>query len=76
MYSNSYCNCSFETEIINIDPSSHKIYSTNILNFQECTTILNSCTRKSGNLLKAPRTKPKREMDEGLDPVIPHERPP
>ena len=28
--------------------------SNNILNFQEYTTILNACTKKSGNLLKAP----------------------
>ena len=32
-----------------------KMYSNNILNFQESTTILNTCTKKSGNLLKAPR---------------------
>ena len=25
------------------------------MNFQESTTILNSCTKKSGNLLKVPR---------------------
>ena len=30
------------------------MYSNNILNFQESTTILNACTKKSGNLLKAP----------------------
>ena len=29
--------------------------SNNILNFQEFTTILNACTKKSGNLLNAPR---------------------
>ena len=33
------------------------MYSNNILNFQESTTILNACTKKkSGHLLKAPRT--------------------
>ena len=32
------------------------MYSNNIVNFQESTTILNACTKKSGNLLKAPRT--------------------
>ena len=32
------------------------MYSNNILNFKESTTILNACTKKSGNLLKAPRT--------------------
>ena len=31
------------------------MYSNNKLNFQESTTILNACTKKSGNLLKAPR---------------------
>ena len=30
------------------------MYSNNILNFQESTTILNSCTKKSGSLLNAP----------------------
>ena len=50
VYSNSCCSCSFEPEIIKIGQSSHKI-----LNFQESTTILNACTEKSGNLMKAPR---------------------
>ena len=31
------------------------MYSNKILNFQESTTILNACTKKSGNLLTAPR---------------------
>ena len=31
------------------------VYSNNIVNFQESTTILNACTKMSGNLLKAPR---------------------
>ena len=31
------------------------MYSNNLLNFQESTTILNACTKKSENLLKAPR---------------------
>ena len=34
--------------------SSHKMYSNNIVNFQEFTTILNASTKKSGNLSKAP----------------------
>ena len=55
VYSNCYSSCSFEAEIIKIGQSPHKIYSNNILNFQESTTILNACTKKSGNLLKAPR---------------------
>ena len=55
MYSNSCCSCSFEPEIIKIGQSSHKMYSNNILNFQESLTILNACTKKSGNLLNTPR---------------------
>ena len=46
VYSNCCCSCSFETEIIKIGPSSHKMYSNNILNVQESTTILNACTKK------------------------------
>ena len=57
MYSNSCCSCSFEAEIIKIGLSSHKMYSNNIVNFQESTTILNACTKKSGNLLKASHIK-------------------
>ena len=47
VYSNCCCSCSFECEIIKIGQSSHKMYSNNIVNFQESTTILNSCTKKS-----------------------------
>ena len=39
--------CSFEPEIIKISQSSHKMYSNNILNFQESTTILDASTKKS-----------------------------
>ena len=46
VYSNSCCSCSFEPEIIKIGQSSPKMYSNNILNFQESTTILNACTKK------------------------------
>ena len=46
VYSNCCCNCSFEAEIIKIGQSSHKMYSNNIMNFQESTTILNACTKK------------------------------
>ena len=53
MYSNCCCSCSFEPEIMKIGQSSYKMYSNNIVNFQESTTILNACT-KSGNLLNAP----------------------
>ena len=55
VYSNSCCSCSFEDEIIKISQSSHKMYSNNMLNFQESTTILNVCTKKSGTLLNVPR---------------------
>ena len=54
VYFNCFCSCSFETEIIKIGQLSHKIYSNNIVNIQESTTILNARTKKSGNLLKAP----------------------
>ena len=54
VYSNCCCSCSFELEIIKISQSSHKMYSNNIQNFQEFTTILHASTKKSGNLLKAP----------------------
>ena len=56
VHSNCCSSCSFEAEIIKIGQSSHKVYGNNILNFQESTTILNACTKKSGTLLKAPRT--------------------
>ena len=55
VHSNCCCSCSFEPEIIKIGQSSHNMYSNNIVNFQESVTILNACTKKSGNLLKAPR---------------------
>ena len=45
VYSNCCCSCSFEPEIIKIGQSSHKMYSNNILNFRESTTILNTCTK-------------------------------
>ena len=47
VYSNCYCSCSFEAEIINIGQSSHKMYSNNIVHFQESTTILNARAKKS-----------------------------
>ena len=54
VYSSCCCSCWFESEI-KIGQSSHKMYSNNIVNFQESTTILNACIKRSGNLLKAPR---------------------
>ena len=56
VYSNCCCSCWFEPENIEIGQSSHKMDSNNILNFQGLKTILNVCTKKSGNLLKVPRT--------------------
>ena len=56
VYSYCCCSCSFEPEIIKIGQSSHKMYSNNIVNFQESTTILTACTKKSGNLSYAHRS--------------------
>ena len=42
VYSDS---CSFEREIIKIGQSFDKMYSNNIVNFQESTTILNAYTK-------------------------------
>ena len=47
MYSNCCCSGSFKPEITEIGQSSHKMYSNKILNFQESTTSLNACTKKS-----------------------------
>ena len=55
VYFNSCCSCAFEPEITEIGQSSHKMYRNNILNFQESTTILDACTKNSGNLLNVPR---------------------
>ena len=55
VYSNCCCSCSFEPEIIKVGQSSHKMYSNNILNIEESTTILNARTEKSENLSYAPR---------------------
>ena len=54
MYSNCCCSCSFEPEIIKIGQSSHTMYSNKIFHFQVSTTILNACTKKTGNLLNSP----------------------
>ena len=56
VYSNSCCSYWFEREIIKIGQSSHKMFRNNILNFQVSTTVLNACTKKSGNLLTAPHS--------------------
>ena len=52
VYSNCCCSCSFEPEIIKIGQSSYKMYSNNILNFQESTTIVNACTKKVWKLIE------------------------
>ena len=51
VYSNSFCSCLFVPEILIIGQSSHKLYSKNLLNFQEFTTILNACTKKVWKLI-------------------------
>ena len=56
VYSNCCCSCSFEPEILKIGQSSHKMCNYKILNFQDSMTILNACTKKSGDLLNAPHT--------------------
>ena len=52
--SNCYCSCSFERETIKICQSSHKMYSNNILNFQESTSILNACSKQVWKLIECP----------------------
>ena len=54
VYSNSFFNRSFEPEILKIGQSSHKMYSNNILNIQESTTILNAYTKKVWKLIVFP----------------------
>ena len=51
VYSNCWCSCSFEPEIIKIGKSSHKMYRNNILNFQESKRILNAHTKKVWKLI-------------------------
>ena len=51
VYSNCCCSRLFEPEIIEIGQSSHKMYSNNMLNFQESTTILNAYTKKVWKLI-------------------------
>ena len=52
--SNSCCSCWFKPEIIKISQSSHKMYSNNIVNFQESTTILNAHMKKSLETYRMP----------------------
>ena len=53
VYSNCCYSCSFKPEIIKIGQSSHKMYSNNIVNFQESTAILNACAKKVWKLIEA-----------------------
>ena len=52
VYSICCCSCWFEAEIIKIDQSSHKMYSNNIVNFQESTTTLNAHRKKAWKLIE------------------------
>ena len=52
VYSNFCCCCSFEPEIIKIGQSSQKMYSNNIVNFQESTTILNAYPKNVWKLIE------------------------
>ena len=52
VYSNCCCSCSFESEIIKIGQSSHKMYSNKLLNVQESRTILNACSKKVWKLIE------------------------
>ena len=47
VYSNCCNSCSFESEIIKIGQSSHKMYSNYLVNLQESETIINDHTKKS-----------------------------
>ena len=51
VYSSCCCSCSFEREIIKISQSSHRMYSNNILNFQESIIILNLFTKNVWKLI-------------------------
>ena len=53
VYYNSCCIRSFAPEIIKIGQSSHNMYSSNILNFQESMTILNACTKNVWTLIES-----------------------
>ena len=51
VYSNCCCSCAFECEVIKVGQSSHTMYSKNIVNFQESTTISNAHTKKVWKLI-------------------------
>ena len=54
VYSNSCCSYWFKPEIMKNNQSASKMYSNNILNFQESTTILNAHTKKVWKLIICP----------------------
>ena len=56
MYFNCCCSCWFEPEPIKLGQASHKMYSNNMVNFPESTTILNAWT-KNVSSCKATYTK-------------------
>ena len=64
MYSNYCCSCSFEPEIIKIGQLSHKMYSNNIVNSQESTTMLNASSKNVLNLTEY-TTKKKPQLNDG-----------
>ena len=53
VYSNSWCSCSFEPEIIKIGQSSHKMYSNNSKFSRVSDNFKCLYKKKSGNLLNA-----------------------
>ena len=57
LYSTCCCSCSFAAEIIKIGQSFYRMYSNNILNFQECTTILNACTKQVSKFIEGTKYK-------------------
>ena len=71
VYSNSCWSCSFEPEIIRIIQSSQKMYSNNILNFQESYDNFKCLYKKKcGNLLTAPRIHFwSNTLGKGIEPV-------
>ena len=62
VYSNCCYSCSFEPDTERIGQTSHKIYTNNILNYQESTTILNAHTKKVWKLIACTSYKYKHEF--------------
>ena len=54
-----------------IGQSSHKMYSNNLLNFQESTKILHACTKKSGNSWRLKKKeRKKKERNKKADTLL------